>query len=62
MFLQIKIVKTLHYEHKIGVNEIAVLTPYTSQKSKLLEMVKKLPKELTHLKIASVMESQGHIA
>ena len=39
--------------------EIAVLTPYSAQKNKLLDMVKKLPGELKKLKIASVTESQG---
>ena len=59
--LQIRIAKCLHLQHKVDVPEIAVLTPYSAQKNKLLNMVKKLPGELKKLKIASVTESQGTI-
>ena len=38
---------------------MAVLSPYSAQKSKILEMVKQLPSDLRRLKVASITESQG---
>ena len=36
-----------------------MLSPYSAQKSKILEMVKQLPSDLRRLKVASITESQG---
>ena len=58
--LQIEIAKTLHHQHGVKVGEIAVLSPYSAQKNKILEMVKKLPGELRKLRVASITESQGY--
>ena len=38
---------------------MSVLSPYSAQKSKILEMVKQLPSDLRRLKVASITESQG---
>ena len=60
LYLQINIARILHLRYKVGVTEIAILTPYSAQKNKLLEMVKKQPGKLGKLKVASVTESQGN--
>ena len=57
--VQVKIAKTLHQNYKVPVSEMAVLSPYSAQKSKILEMVKQLPSDLRRLKVASITESQG---
>ena len=41
------------------MEDVAILTPYSAQKNKLLEIVKKLPREFRNLKVASINESQG---
>ena len=59
LIIQVKIAKTLHQNYKVPVSEMAVLSPYSAQKSKILEMVKQLPSDLRRLKVASITESQG---
>ena len=58
-FNQIEIARILHCKHKIPLEEIAVLTPYSAQKNKILKMVKKPDETLCNLKVASITESQG---
>ncbi len=53
------IARTLLNGHGVPVEDIAILTPYSAQKNKLLEMVKNLPREFRKLKVASITESQG---
>ena len=48
-------------QHKVPVQDIAILTPYSAQKAKLHKMVKDLPAEFHELKVASVTESQGMV-
>ena len=48
-------------QHRVPVQDIAILTPYSAQKAKLHKMVKDLPAEFHELKVASVTESQGII-
>ena len=61
VLIQIKIAKTLHHQHGVAVDEIAIMSPYSAQKNKILEMVKKLPDELCKLRVASITESQGYL-
>ena len=48
-------------QHRVPVQDIAILTPYSAQKAKLHKMVKDLPAEFHELKVASVTESQGMV-
>ena len=55
---QIKIAGVLLSEYNVPVKEIAILTPYSAQKNKLLKMVDS-SNLLQGLKVASITESQG---
>ena len=54
--LQIGIATTLHKVHKVGLKQIAVLTPYSAQKN-LID--KKMKQAKLDIKVASITESQG---
>ena len=41
------------------MEDVAILTPYSAQKSKLLEMMNTLPREFSRIKVGSIIESQG---
>ena len=51
-----EIATTLHKVHKVGVEQIAVLTPYSAQKT-LID--KKMKEAKLKIKVASITESQG---
>ena len=54
--LQIEIATTLHKVHKVGMEQIAILTPYSAQKN-LID--KKTKQAKLKIKVASITESQG---
>ena len=54
-----EIARTLHVKHKIPVNEMAVLTPYSAQKDTIKKVVNDEPKPLNTLLVVSISESQG---
>ena len=54
-----EIAKLLHNKYNVPVTELAVLTPYTSQKDVIKKIVKQGPKYLENLLVASINESQG---
>ena len=54
--LQIGIATTLHKVHKVGLKQIAVLTPYSAQKNLIDEKMKEAKLDI---KVASITESQG---
>ena len=56
-FLQVQIVKVLHRTKRIPEDEIAVLTPYSSQKDVILNEISK--EGLSEITIQTVTESQG---
>ena len=56
-FLQVQIVKVLHRTKGIPEDEIAVLTPYSSQKDVILSEISK--EGLSDITIQTVTESQG---
>ena len=49
------------HDPAIPAQDIAVLTPYSAQKSKLMERVKKETGKLRDIVVASVTESQGQV-
>ena len=55
--LQVEIATILHKVHKVGVEQIAVLTPYSAQKN-VIE--KKMKEAELKIKVASITESQGN--
>ena len=60
--LQISIAKRLLTEYNVSQEDIAILTPYSAQKSKLLEVAKdSLPEKFKNLKVRSITESQGEV-
>ena len=54
--LQIGIATALHKDHKVDLEQIAVLTPYSAQKNLIN---KKLKEAELDVKVASITESQG---
>ena len=56
--LQVEIAMTLHKVHKVGVEQIAVLTPYSAQKNFI---DKKMKEAKLDIKVASITESQGNL-
>ena len=54
--LQIEIATTLHKVHCVDMDQIAVLTPYSAQKTLI---TKKMKEAKLKIKIASITESQG---
>lgn len=63
-----KIVQALHYDYKVALDQIAVLTPYSAQREEIKkEMITNKQRPLTKpgtpqevaVKVASITESQG---
>lgn len=55
-YTQAEIVQTLCKDHKVDINQIAVLTPYSAQK---VVIAKKMKEVKLDIKVASITESQG---
>ena len=56
ILLQIGIATALHKVHKVGLEQIAILTPYSAQKN-LID--KKMKEAKLDIKVASITERQG---
>ena len=54
--MQVEMVKMLCKLHKVSVDQIAVLTPYSAQKIVIDKLMKE---ENLIIKVASITESQG---
>lgn len=54
--LQVEIATVLHKVHKVGMEQIAILTPYSAQKTLIDRRVKEAK---LSIKVASITESQG---
>ena len=59
ILFQVEIAKVLHRDFKVDLKDIAVLTPYFTQKEKIKLLVKddKIMKKLT---VATINDSQGN--